>query len=137
MTKEKDLQNGERKREKSRPENREAEQRRDGKNNISKYDQTVVQRYSVLPSEAAKESGALIFFVGRKSCEVDDKKICKRKSSERNDNDHQQTMIFFGLKKETNGRDDVSDVRGESEFTEAAVEQADGRNGIGENENDG
>ena len=88
----------------------------------------------MFPGETAQESGALIFFVGREGCKVDDEKIRKRERGQRDDNDNQQAMIFFGLKKEANGWDDIRNMRSESRFTEATVEQADGRNGVGEDE---
>jgi len=46
-------------------------------------------------------------------------------------------VIVFGLQKKADGRDNVGDVRGESQFAKSAVEQADGRNGVGKDKDEG
>ena len=131
------MQKGEGKCEEGGPKNGKTEQRRDGKDNIGKDDQAVMQWYGAFPGEAAQKCGALIFLVGRKRGKVDDQKICKGKRGQRNDDHCEQAMIFFGLQKKSNGRNDVRKMRGESQFAKSAVEQADGRNGIRKDKDEG
>ena len=47
------------------PENGKAEQGRNGKDNIGKNDQAVMQWHGTFPGEAAQKCGALIFLVRR------------------------------------------------------------------------
>ena len=137
LTKEKDLQNGKGKSKKCATKDRKTKQGGNCKYNIGKEDQSMMQRHGAFPGEIAEQGGALIFFVGSERGEVDDKKICERERGQWNDNDDQQAMILFGLKKESDGWNDVSDVHGEGQLAKAAIEQADRRNSIGKNEDDG
>lgn len=95
-----------------------------------------MQWHSALPGQGTEKCGALIFLVGRKRDKVEDQKICERQRSEWNDNDHKQAMILFGLQQEADGWNDIRDMHSQSEFAEAAIDEADRRDGVGESEDE-
>ena len=96
-----------------------------------------MQWHSAFPSKIAKKCGALVFLVGWKRNKVEDQKICERKCSEWNDDEHEQAMILFGLQKQADGWDDIRDMHRESELAKAAIDEADGRDGVGKNQDEG
>ena len=131
------MQKSKGKREEGGPENGVAEQWCDGKDDVGKNNQAVMQRHGALPSETAQKCGALIFLVGRKRYKVEDQKICEGKRGQWNDDDCKQAMIFLGLQKKADGRNYIGKMRGKSQFTKSAVEQADGRDSVGKDKDEG
>lgn len=116
---------------------RETEERDEGEGEIGKCDETVMQRDCAFPRQAAEQRAALIFLVVGEGGEIDDEEIREREHGQRDEEDGQQARVFPGLEEKADGWNDVGDVQGEDQLTEAPIGKVEGRDGVGEDEDDG
>ena len=91
----------------------------------------MMQRYDALPAEAREESHPIHFLILGKGLKVLSNEISEGKECERNSK-REEAMSLIGLQRECNGRSDVRNVNRKQKLPRAAVDKAEGRNGIGE-----
>lgn len=96
----------------------------------------MMQRRDAFPAEAREEGDAVIFLVLRKGLEVSHDEIGKSEKRQRR-GEREEAMRFVRLKRECDGRNDVREMNGEEKFSSAAVDEAEGRDGVCEDDSEG
>lgn len=95
-----------------------------------------MQRRDAFPAEAREEGNAVIFLVLRKGLEVSHDEIGK--SEERQWNcEREEAMRLVRLKCEGDGRNHVREMNGKEKFSPAAFDEAEGRDGVCEDDSEG
>lgn len=95
-----------------------------------------MQRRDAFPAEAGEEGDAVIFLVLRKGLEVSHDEIGKNEERQGN-GEREEAMRFVRLKRECDGRNDVREMNGEEKFSSAAIGEAEGRDGVCEDDSEG
>lgn len=134
-----DLKEGKRQGQKRGRDKRQrvSNKRRGEKEQIGEGKQAVMQRDGALPAESAKHGSAVVFFVFGIGGKVQDEEVGRRQHGQWEKQEREKAGVFAGLKEKADGRDDVCNVQGEDEFAEAAVDQAKGRDGVGQGKDEG
>ena len=96
----------------------------------------MMQRHNALPAEAREESDAVVFLILRKGLKVSRNEIGKGKEGQWNGED-EEAMSFVRLKREGDGGNHISELNGEEKFPRAAIDEAEGREGVCEDDGEG
>jgi hypothetical protein len=90
---------------------------------VRKKDEDVMKRHDTFPTEAGEESEAFVFLVLLEGLEVLDNEIGEGEESD-GDSGDEDGMCLFTLECEGEGWNDVAELDGKDDFTEATVEEA-------------
>lgn len=136
VAKEDDLEEGEGQGEEGRPEEREgnAEEGRGGEEEKGRDNEGMVNWDGALPAESSEEGETFVFDIVGKGGEVEGEEVGQGERGDGEGEDGDEAMEFGGLKHKAEGGKNVSDVRGEEQFAETASEEFEGRDGVGEDD---
>lgn len=95
-----------------------------------------MQRHGAFPAEAGEEGDTVIFLILREGLKVSRDEIGKGEEGQWNGED-EEAMSFVRLKREGDGGNYVSNLRGEEKFSPAAIGKVEGRDGKCEDKDEG
>jgi len=114
----------------------EAERSHGEKEDICKEDKEVMEREDAFPAEAGEKGCAPEFLILCKGLKVHDDEVGKSKESEGN-GDGKESMHVTRLENKCDRRKNICNMYGSEEFTEAAIDESQWRDGVCEDDEEG
>lgn len=95
-----------------------------------------MQRHDAFPAEAGEEGDAVEFSILRKGLKIARDEVGKSEERQRNC-ENEEAMRLVRLKRERDGWNHVGKMNGEKKFSHAAVDEAEGMDGVCEDDSEG